>query len=100
MKVTALLRRPNLNLASRTRANFQFQEIQVIEEQDNGTTRKLIHPECGTPCRTTDPVSETSQRPEKRKGEGRWGMLLILRPKHPNATGGPWLNAESNKITV
>jgi len=53
MKVTALLRRLNLNLASRTRANFQFQEIQAIEEQDNGTTRKLIHPECGTPCRTT-----------------------------------------------
>lgn len=64
---TALLRL-NLNLASRTRANFQFQEIQVIEEQDNDTTRKLTHPECGTPRRTTDPVSETSQRPEKRRG--------------------------------
>lgn len=40
----------------------------MIEEQDNDTTRKLTHPECGTPRRTTDPVSETSQRPEKRRG--------------------------------
>ena len=89
MKVTALLRRPNLNLASRTRANFQFQEIQVIEEQDNGTTRKLIHPECGTPCRTTDPVAETSQWPEKRKGEGRWELLLILRHNIQMLQAGP-----------
>ena len=86
----------NQNLIKTLYLTFSLQEIH--RGKLNITTK--IHPECGTPCRTTDPVSETSQRPEKRKGEGRWGMLLILRHKHPNATGGPWLNAESNKITV